>query len=134
MSFKSKLNYRKAYKNMQDENYDNAVRYFKKSFDDYSDDLSFLYNFAYCYYQIKDYENCIEIINKLIYLDDSYEDAFNLKAGCLVYLGKFCEALNCLNDFLKEHEGSEYSLNHKNEIEALCNLSRKGKIRINIKG
>lgn len=66
-------------------------------------------------------------------MDDSYEDAFNLKAGCLVYLGKFCEALNCLNVFLKDHHGSVSSINHKNELEELCNVSKNGKIRINIK-
>ncbi|MBQ2653698.1 MAG: hypothetical protein IJF83_09080 [Methanobrevibacter sp.] len=132
MSFKSKLKYRKAYKKIQDEDYNNAIKYFKKSFDDYSDDLSFLYNFAYCYYQIKDYGNYIEIINKLIYLDDSYEDAFNLKAGCFVYLGKFCEALNCLKDFLEKYDGSPSLLNHKNEIEMMCEMSKKGGIQINI--
>ena len=132
MSFKAKLYYNKAFKNMQKEDYKNAIEYFKKSFDDYSQDLSFLYNFALCHYQNKDYADCINLVDKIIGIDDSYEDAVNLKASCLVYMGKYCEAESCLNDFLEKYDGSQSLLNHKNEIEMMCEMSKKGRIQVSI--
>ena len=132
MSLKNKYNYYKAFKNMQNKNYEKAIFYFKKLLDDFSNDLSFLYNFAYCYYQNTDYMDCMELTYKIICLDDSYEDAYNLKASCFVYLEKYCDALECLNSFLEKYDGSSSLLNHKNEIEIMCNISKKGKIQINI--
>ena len=117
---------------MQDGDYDDVIICFKKSFDDYSDDLSFLYNFALCHYQNKDYVDCINLTDKIIRIDDSYEDAVNLKASCLVYMGKYCAAESCLNDFLEKYEGSSSLLNHKNQIEIMCRMSNKGKMQVNI--
>jgi len=74
----------------------------------------------------------MELTDKIICLDDSYEDAYNLKASCFVYLEKYCDAWECLNSFLEKYDGSSSLLNHKNEIEIMCNISKKGKIQINI--
>ena len=70
MSLKNKYNYYKAFKNMQNKNYEKAIFYFKKLLDDFSNDLSFLYNFAYCYYQNTDYMDCMELTDKIICLDE----------------------------------------------------------------
>lgn len=131
--FKSKLFYKRAMKNMNDSKYSDAINNFNKSLKDYSRDVDFLYNFAYCYYQIGEYQECIVISNKIIDLNSSYEDAYNLKAGSLVHLNQFEEAFFTLENFAKEYNCSEFTLNHKNELEMLYNIHKKGKLTINIK-
>lgn len=120
-------------KNINDSKYRDAINNFNKSLKDYSMDVDFLYNFAYCYYQIEEYEECIVISNKIISLNPSYEDAYNLKAGSLVHLNKFEEAFFTLENFVKEYDCSEFTLNHKDELEMLYSIHKKGKLTINIK-
>lgn len=132
MSFKNKIYYKIAYKNIQNEKFDKAIKYFKKSFNYYFDNLSFLYNFAYAYYQNENYEECIEILNCLLELSNSCEDAYNLKSSCLVYLGLYDQALLCINKYLENHNGSSSMLDHKKQIEMLNNIDSKGKITLNI--
>ena len=92
MSLKNKYNYYKAFKNMQNKNYEKAIFYFKKLLDDFSNDLSFLYNFAYCYYQNTDYMDCMELTDKIICLDDSYEYKSLIEFSELLFVDRdmFC--------------------------------------------
>ena len=118
---------------MQNGKYEEAITYFKKSFDKFSGDVNFLYNLANCYYQIGEYKLSIDMLDELINIDESYEDAYNLKAACFVHLSCFDEALNCLDGYLEKYSPSQELLNHKKEIEILNNISKKGKIQVNLK-
>ena len=118
---------------MKEENYEKAIDYFNKCYSEYENNIDFLYNLANCYYQTADYDNSLRLIDRLLLGDDSYEDAYNLKAACFVRQNKFEDALNCLNEYLETFEGSQALLTHKKEIETMANISRKGQIQINIK-
>ena len=130
---KDKKIYKKAFNSVSEGKYNEAIDYFMEVYETYCNDYNFIYGIAYSYYMIKDWNNSLKYLNELLILNPDNEDAINTKAGYLVHLYKFEEALDCLNQFISNHDPSPELLKNKNEIEIMNNIHSKGKIKLNIK-
>lgn len=124
--------YKKAFNCVGGGDYDEAISYFMEIYENYCNESNFIYAIAYSYFMIKDWNNSLKYSNELINLDHDNEDAINIKAGCLVHLEKFEEALECINQFISNHNPSPELLKNKKEIEIMNNIHSKGKIKLNI--
>lgn len=113
--------------------YTTASEYFKKLIElelKYIDELKVLKLLSLCYINTKEYDNAIDVINKILTIETNDIEALNMKAYCQNEIGEVKNAIYTYKSVLKIDKNNKTSLNSSAYIMAKNNINLPEALKI----